>query len=121
MGWGHRTTLKVQGRLTVATAYLGGATAYLVGGATAYLGGCHCLSGQSVIIVPLRGSILQAETCQILSLAEHPRWSPSVAIVTRMGRIVTKIVKILIRMARKVTRVGKLVTRIDRIVTKIVK
>ena len=69
----------------------------------------------------LCGSILQAETCQILSLAEHPRWSPSVAIVTRMGRIVTKIVKILIRMARKVTRVGKLVTRIDRIVTKIVK
>ena len=35
---------------------------------------------QSVIIVPLRGSILQAETCQILSLSENPRWSPSVAI-----------------------------------------
>ena len=32
-----------------------------------------------VIIVPLRGSILQAETCQILRLAENPRWSPSVA------------------------------------------
>ena len=30
------------------------------------------------IIIPLRGSILQAETCQILSLAENPRWSPSV-------------------------------------------
>ena len=37
--------------------------------------------GGPVIIVPLRGSILQAETCQILSLAENPRWSPSVAIV----------------------------------------
>ena len=34
-----------------------------------------------VILVPLRGSILQAETCQILSLAENPRWSPSVAIM----------------------------------------
>ena len=30
---------------------------------------------QSVFIVPLCGSILQAETCQILSLAEYPRWS----------------------------------------------
>ena len=36
--------------------------------------------GGPVILVPLRGSILQAETCQILSLAENPRWSPSVAI-----------------------------------------
>ena len=26
-------------------------------------------------IIPLRGSILQAGTCQILSLAENPRWS----------------------------------------------
>ena len=34
-----------------------------------------------VIIVPLCGSILQAETCHILSLAENPRWSPSVAII----------------------------------------
>ena len=25
--------------------------------------------------LPLRGSILQAGTCQILSLAENPRWS----------------------------------------------
>ena len=31
-------------------------------------------------IKPIRSSILQAETCQILSLAENPRWSPSVAI-----------------------------------------
>ena len=29
----------------------------------------------SMIILPLRGSILQAETCKILSLAENPRWS----------------------------------------------
>ena len=29
----------------------------------------------------LFGSILKAETCQILSLAENPRWSPSVAII----------------------------------------
>ena len=27
-------------------------------------------------IIPLRGSILQVATCQILSLAENPRWSP---------------------------------------------
>ena len=27
------------------------------------------------IIMPLRGSVLQAETCQISSLAENPRWS----------------------------------------------
>ena len=26
-------------------------------------------------VIPLRGSILQAGTCQILSLAENPRWS----------------------------------------------
>ena len=32
------------------------------------------------LIIPLRGSILQAETCQSLRLAENPRWSPSVAI-----------------------------------------
>ena len=36
--------------------------------------------GPSQEIIPLHGSILQAETCQILSLAENPRWSPSVAI-----------------------------------------
>ena len=29
----------------------------------------------SMIILPLRGSILQAETCKILRLAENPRWS----------------------------------------------
>ena len=38
------------------------------------------VGGPSQEIIPLRGSILQAETCQILSFAENPRWSPSVAI-----------------------------------------
>ena len=28
-----------------------------------------------MIIIPLRGSILQVGTCQILSLAKNPRWS----------------------------------------------
>ena len=32
-------------------------------------------------ILPLCGSILQAGTCQIFSLAENPRWSPSVTIL----------------------------------------
>ena len=32
-------------------------------------------------IIPLLGSILQAGTCQILSLAKNPRWSQSVAII----------------------------------------
>ena len=31
--------------------------------------------GPSQKIMPLRGSILQVGTCQILSLAENPRWS----------------------------------------------
>ena len=46
--------------------------------------------GPSQEIIPLRGSILQAETCQILSLAENPRWSPSVAInaMKRMNRTI---------------------------------
>ena len=35
--------------------------------------------------MPLCGSILQAESCQILSLAENPRWSPSVAIIYFCG------------------------------------
>ena len=38
------------------------------------------MGGPNQEIIPLRGSILQAETCQILSFAENPRWSPSVAI-----------------------------------------
>ena len=36
------------------------------------------VGGPSQEIIPLRGSILQADTRQILSLAENPRWSPSV-------------------------------------------
>ena len=30
--------------------------------------------------MPRCGSILQAGTCQIFSIAENPRWSPSVSI-----------------------------------------
>ena len=36
---------------------------------------CGWVGGPSQEMIPLRGSILQAETCQILSLAENPRWS----------------------------------------------
>ena len=46
----------------------------LVAEAMWWVGGGPCQE-----IIPLRGSILQADTCQILSLAENPRWSPSVA------------------------------------------
>ena len=44
---------------------------YRVGGWVVVVGGVvfRCL------IIPLRGSILQAETCQIPSLTENPRWS----------------------------------------------
>ena len=33
------------------------------------------MGGSSQIIMPLYGSILQAVTCKILSLAENTRWS----------------------------------------------
>ena len=46
------------------------------GGGSTGVGG-----GPSQEIIPLRGSIFKAETCQILSLAENPRSSPSVAII----------------------------------------
>ena len=46
-----------------------------------WAGGGWVGGGPSQEIIPLRGSILQAETCQILSLTENPRWSPSVAIM----------------------------------------
>ena len=66
MGWGHRTTLKEKLSWVVGSGLVGSG---LVG------------SGRFLQeIMPLRGSILQAETCPILSLAENPRWSPSVAI-----------------------------------------
>ena len=38
------------------------------------------VGGPNQEIIPLRGSIWQAETCQILRLAGNPRWSQSVAI-----------------------------------------
>ena len=49
-----------------------------------------------VILVPLCGSILQAETCQILSLAENPKWSPSVAIPQKCYILITNRIFILI-------------------------
>ena len=78
MGWGHRTTLK-------ESIYWEGGTPHILcwGGDTAqHLQeklSCGWVGGPNQEIIPLRGSILQAETCQILSLAENPRWSPSVA------------------------------------------
>ena len=47
-----------------------GCGGYVVGGWLRRLCG-----GSLQIIMPLCGSILQAGTCQILSLAENPRWS----------------------------------------------
>ena len=56
LGWGHRTRSKML-ETTNTMGRVGG------GWVTIW------------IIMPLRGSILQVETCQILSLAEYPRWS----------------------------------------------
>ena len=61
MGWGHRTTLKE--------------SIYWEGGTPHNMGGWVVGGGPSQEMIPLRGSILQAETYQILSLAENPRWS----------------------------------------------
>ena len=58
LGWGHRTTCKAEFQ---------DFTTYPAGG---WLGGPLLQE-----IMPLRGSILQVGTCQILSLAENPRWS----------------------------------------------
>ena len=58
-GGGHRTSKQAPVQITS-----------LVGG---WLAG-------PVNILSLCGPTLQAEPCQILSLAENPRWSPSVAI-----------------------------------------
>ena len=53
LGWGHRTALKDKMEQKI-----------------------HVVGGWFFQeILPLRGSILQAGTCQILSLAEYPRWS----------------------------------------------
>ena len=58
LGWGHRTTCKAEFQ---------DFTTYPAGG---WVGGPLLQE-----IMPLRGSILQVGTCQILSLAENPRWS----------------------------------------------
>ena len=57
LGWGHRTRSK----MFETTNTIG----WVVGGWVVTIR----------IIMPLRGSILQVGTCQILSLAENPRWS----------------------------------------------
>ena len=45
-------------------------------GCTGYVvGGLRRLCGSFMKIMPRCGSILQARTCQILSLTENPRWS----------------------------------------------
>ena len=62
-------TLLIGGRIGVGTPH-SIETKSLAAGGLARTG-----SGAVKIIMPLRGSILQAETCQIPSLAENPRWS----------------------------------------------
>ena len=82
MGWGHRTTLK-------ESIYWEGGTPHNIYRKSLAVGG-WVGGGPSQEIIPLRGSILQAVTCQILSLAENPRWSPSVAIFSGMKTQVSK-------------------------------
>ena len=57
LGWGHRTQFQ-----TLAVGRVGG-------------------RDMIRIVMPLRGSISQDKTYKILSLAENPRWSQSVAII----------------------------------------
>ena len=64
----------------VAATYIGAAASY-IGAAATYIGTAATYIGAAATymflqkILPLRGSILQVETCQIFSLAENPRWS----------------------------------------------
>ena len=63
-----------------AATYIGAAATY-IGAAATYIGAAATYIGAAATymflqkIIPLRGSILQVETCQIFSLAENPRWS----------------------------------------------
>ena len=63
-----------------AATYIGAAATY-IGAAATYIGAAATYIGAAATymflqkIIPLRGSILQAEACQIFSLAENPRWS----------------------------------------------
>ena len=66
LGWGHRTTCRAE--FQDFTTYPAGG--WLAGWLAGWLGGPLLQE-----IMPLRGSILQVGTCQILSLAENPRWS----------------------------------------------
>ena len=84
--------LRIQDRDRVGKNYIGGDTAqkkHILGGGTGHR--TPFLDGRTIgennwgvvsncIIQPLRGSILRARTCQILSMAKNPRWSSSLAI-----------------------------------------
>ena len=59
--------------LRAAATYIGAAATY-IGAAATYIGAAATYMFLQKIL-PLRGSILQVETCQIFSLAENPRWS----------------------------------------------
>ena len=70
-----------------AATYIGAAATYIeaaatyIGAAATYIGAAATYIGAAATymflqkIIPLRGSILQVETCQIFSLAENLRWS----------------------------------------------
>ena len=67
-------TLLIGGRIGMGTPHSIERKSLAVGGSVRAGSG----AGRSKfcqIIMPLRGSILQVGTCQILSLAENPRWS----------------------------------------------
>ena len=66
LGWGHRTTCKAE--FQDFTTYPAGG--WMAGWMDGWMGGPLLQE-----IIPLRGSILQVGTCQILSLAENPRLS----------------------------------------------
>ena len=75
MGWGRRTTLKE----SIYSEGRGGHRTYLFGVGTLHIpyrgGDTEQHLKKKLSSGWLGGSILQAETCQILSLAENPRWS----------------------------------------------
>ena len=69
LGWGH-PLIRLDGLVAQAMWWVG-RLRRLCGGWV----GCAGYVVTIRIIMPLRGSILQVGTCQILSLTENPRWS----------------------------------------------
>ena len=67
-------TLLIGGRIGVGTPHSIERKSLAVGGSVRAGSGAGRRKF-SQIIMPLHGSILQVGTCQILSLAENPRWS----------------------------------------------